>query len=87
MGTAVVGRQSRFKRGWAARLLRFGPGCRSLPKKGHLMRSDSPANISYRVACTLQFDSKTIRIVGEDEANKLLTRPTVHRSLCPRLFS
>lgn len=32
------------------------------------------ANISYRVGRTLQFDSNTMRIVGDDEANALLTR-------------
>jgi predicted dehydrogenase len=33
------------------------------------------ANISYRVGRTLNFDSKTMRVVGDDEANALFTRP------------
>ena len=32
------------------------------------------ANISYRVGRTLHFDSKTMTMTGDAEANKLLTR-------------
>jgi hypothetical protein len=32
------------------------------------------ANISYRVGRTLQFDPNTLSIVGDKEANALLTR-------------
>ena len=32
------------------------------------------ANISYRVGRTLQWDAKTMTCVGDEEANRLLTR-------------
>jgi predicted dehydrogenase len=32
------------------------------------------ANVSYRVGRTLHFDAKTMKCIGDDEANKLLTR-------------
>ena len=43
--------------------------------EGHLSSAlPQLANISYRVGRALQFDGKTERIVGDEEANQLLTR-------------
>jgi predicted dehydrogenase len=43
--------------------------------EGHLSSTlPQLANISYRVGRALQFDGKTERIVGDEEANQLLTR-------------
>jgi Oxidoreductase family, C-terminal alpha/beta domain len=32
------------------------------------------ANISYRLGRTIHWDAKTLKCVGDDEANKMLTR-------------
>jgi hypothetical protein len=32
------------------------------------------ANISYRLGRTIHWDAKTLRCVGDEEANKMLTR-------------
>jgi hypothetical protein len=32
------------------------------------------ANISYRLGRTIHWDAKTLTCVGDDEANKMLTR-------------
>lgn len=45
-------------------------------EEGHLSSTLSHlANVAYYTGRTLQFDPKTERFVGDDEANKLLTRP------------
>ena len=42
------------------------------------------ANISYRVGRTLHWDAKTMTIIDDAEANKMLTREYGRRSWCRR---